>query len=111
MPTIAIALACLGSAGIVAGAFALRATGESSTRGPAPNKWRVLRFTTLVIGILIGITSWLLTYWMTYAIDTPEGIGHIVGLPFFVAFFDSAGRDYIGPLTMPGMVANAFFGA
>jgi hypothetical protein len=111
MPTIAIALACLGSAGIVAGSFARRATGEFSTHGPAPNKWRMLHLTALVIGIMIGIASWPLTYWMAYPIDTRETTGYIVGFPFFVAFFDSAGRDYIGPLTMPGVVANAFFGA
>jgi hypothetical protein len=90
MPTIAIALACLGFSGIVAGAFALRATGEFFARGPAPNKWRLLRITALVIGIIIGIASWPLTYWMAYPIDTPEGTGHMVGFPFFVAFFDSA---------------------
>jgi hypothetical protein len=28
-----------------------------------------------------------------------------------VAYFDSAGRDYVGPLTMPGVIANMIFWA
>ena len=35
--------------------------------------------------------------------------GRIVGVPVFVAYFDSDGRDYVGPLTMPGVIANGLF--
>jgi hypothetical protein len=46
---------------------------------------------------------------MGYPIHAEAEVGRIVGFPFFVAYFDSEGRDYVGVLTMPGVIANALF--
>lgn len=32
-----------------------------------------------------------------------------MGVPFFVAFFDSAGRDYVGCISLFASVANGLF--
>jgi len=107
--TLIVVFAVTGLIGLVAGVFALRCILRVQRSGEAPPHWRRLRWATLVFGVLLGIGSWPLTYWMGYPITTPEGPCRIVGLPFFVAFFDNAGRDYVGPITFWGCVANAAF--
>lgn len=109
MPIIVVVLAGLGLVGIVVGLYAVYAAGKFATRGPTPAKWRLLRLSALAIGVVLGVATWPLTAWMGYPIETPSGVGRVVGLPFFVAFFDSTGRDYVGPLTMPAAIANIVF--
>jgi hypothetical protein len=41
-----------------------------------------------------------------YAVSTPEGLGRVVGIPFFVAFFDAEGSDYVGWITYVGILGN-----
>lgn len=109
MPIIVIVLAGVGLVGIVAGLYAVYAAGKFAARGAAPAKWRLLRLSALALGVVLGVATWPLTVWMGYPIETPSGVGRVVGLPFFVAFFDSAGRDYVGPLTTPAAIANVVF--
>ena len=109
MPTPVIVLAVIGLAGIISGVFALRFIARLSLSTGAPPRWRGSRIAAVITGLILGVASWPLTFWMGYPIGTPEGPGRIVGLPFFVAFFDSAGRDYVGPLTLVGCVANGIF--
>lgn len=87
MPIIVIVLAGIGLVGIVAGLYAVYAAGKFATRGAAPAKWRLLRFSALALGVVLGATTWPLTVWMGYSVETPSGVGRIVGFPFFVAFF------------------------
>ena len=98
-----------GLVGIVGGILALRATGKFATLGPAPQQWRRFRVAALAIGIVGGIATYPLTYWMGYPVTTREGVWRIVGIPFFVAFFDSGGADYVGAFTLPNAVANVLF--
>jgi hypothetical protein len=42
-----------------------------------------------------------------YAVALPEGTGRVVGIPFFVAFFDAEGSDYVGWITYVGAIGNA----
>lgn len=109
MPLSVIVLAVLGLGGILGGIYAAFATATFSNKGPAPRKWKVIRARLFVIGIPAGLATWPLTYWMGYRVETADGVYRIVGIPFMVACFDSAGRDYVGPLTMPGVIANIVF--
>lgn len=99
-------LVVLGLVGIVTGLYAIYATGKFAASGTAPAKWRLLRLSALIIGVVLGAATWPLTAWMGYPIETPGGAGRVVGLPFFVAFLDSMGRDYVGPLTILAAIAN-----
>ena len=93
--------------GIVASGIALRRNWIwSKPGGGFARRWLVA---ALVVGVLLGTASWPLTYWMGYPIRVEAEAGRIAGFPFFVAYFDSEGRDYVGPLTMPGAVANSLF--
>jgi len=94
---------------MVAGILAFRANIRFQNQGATPRTWSTLRVRVRVFGIFIGACSLPLTYWMGYPIDTPKGVGRIVGIPFFVAFFDSAGRDFVGPITMLGALGNCVF--
>jgi len=111
MTNLTLTLAVAGLAGIVSGVMALRrnlaALQIRENRGSGSGQG-VFTFVVL-IGSLMGIGSWLATGLMGYPVETPEGVGRAVGVPFFVAFFDFRGRDYLGPLTIVAVVANAVF--
>ena len=108
MPPLVIALACLGFAGIVVGGLALRKNWMKTSTADA-STWRRWLWRSLLFGVLLGAASWPLTYWMGYPIHVEAEVGRVVGFPFFVAYFDSEGRDYVGMLTMPGVIANGLF--
>ena len=102
-----VGLGLFGLAGIVVGLLALRSVARSSrddSRG-----WRIARIGALVVGVIVGLASWRLTYWMGYPIPTPDGPARLVGLPFFVASFDSEGRDYVSDWTLWGCIGNVLF--
>lgn len=41
--------------------------------------------------------------------EVEKDAGRIVGIPFFAAYYDSEGRDYIGSFRMISMTMNGFF--
>src|SRR5918995_2573530 len=102
MTFVLVALCILGLTGIVMGIVALRSNFRvSASRGTL--------VATLVVGVVVGLASWPLTYWIGYPFTNGGELGRIVGIPFFVAFFDSEGRDYVGPFTLPGVIGNCLF--
>jgi hypothetical protein len=109
MPPVVFFLAFIGLAGIVGGIFSIRATKKFALLGLAPKRWHIYRKIAIVLGVICGIVSWLLTGAMGYRIETPEGMGRIVGIPFMVAFFDSRGHDYVSSFMMISLIANAVF--
>ena len=111
MPTIIIGLAIIGLIGIVAGIYSTVKTRNIFEENEHPKNWSKIRIFLLVAGLVVGIATWPLTYWMGYPININEENWRIVGIPFFVAAFDSAGRDYVGLLTMPSVIANSVFWA
>jgi len=111
MPTIVIVLAVLGLVGIVASIYASTKTKNIFKESERPKNWNKIRIFAFIIGGVIGVATWPLTYWMGYPIEINEENWRIVGMPFFVAAFDSIGRDYVGVLTMPGVIANSIFWA
>lgn len=112
MPSaVTLLLAFAGLVGVTVGILASRANKQFLNHGTAPRIWPTLIRIARVSGVIIGLASWPLTFWMGYPIATPNGVGRIVGIPFFVAFFDSAGHDYVGPLTILGIIGNCLFWA
>ena len=109
MPTLVIVLALVGLAGIIAGGAALWKNWQRAKSTRAPHSLRRWVWVCLLLGVLLGAASWPLTFWMGYPIHVDAEVGRVVGFPFFVAYFDSEGRDYVGVLTMPGVVANCLF--
>ena len=41
--------------------------------------------------------------WQAY----PLGKGTALGVPFFAAWYDERGRDFIGAITLPALLGNA----
>lgn len=108
---IIIILALIGLLGMIMGIISLfwaKKIGRSET---PPKNWKKLRMIVLAVGILIGLASWPSTYFMGYPYkgEKEAHTGRIVGLPIMVAYFDSEGRDYISPFTMPAVVGNFIF--
>lgn len=109
MPALVIVLALIGLAGIIAGLVALRRNWQRAKGGTAvvPHQRRL--WVVLALGLALAVGSWLLTFFMGYPVSVEPKPGRVVGIPFFVAYFDSEDRDYVGPLTLPRAIANSLF--
>lgn len=103
-----LVLALAGVAGIVVGWSAFRFV-RSAAGAPGAGNLAALQRIAIVVGFALGIASWPLTGLMRYPYGTPHEVGHIAGLPFFVAYFDAAGHDYLGSLSLPSLLGNAVF--
>src|SRR5262249_11774419 len=75
---------------------------------PQP-QWKRIRLAAFMVGLALAFASFFFVTVLGYPISTPEGPGRIVGWPFFVAYFDSEGRDYVGFLTYIGALGNFVF--
>ena len=108
---IIIILAIVGLVGIALGIISLFWAKSLGRSEGAPKNWKRMRIIALVIGILIGVASWPGTYFMGYPYKGEKATdnGRVVGLPIMVAYFDSEGRDYVGPFTMPAALGNSIF--
>ncbi|NVN92085.1 MAG: hypothetical protein HXX11_15995 [Desulfuromonadales bacterium] len=104
-----IVLAILGVAVIIYGIVAMIKVRRLAKDNNAPKNLRKIHIISIAIGISIGLATWPATYFMGYPYINGDETGRIVGIPFMVAFFDSQGRDYVGPYTMPGVVSNIVF--
>ncbi len=109
MPAIVIILALVGLVGIVAGFMALRKNWVNAKNHQECMSHQHWFWVLLAIGVVLGVASWPLTFFMGYPVNVEPQPGRVVGIPFFVAYFDSEGRDYVGPLTVPGAIANSIF--
>jgi hypothetical protein len=102
-------LALVGIAGLISGGMAVRflrrTTGDDATgRGLAGTRKRMRAF-----GVIIGVATLVLSNAIGYSYTGAHEVGRIVGLPFMAAYFDAHGRDYVGPLTLPAVLANSVF--
>jgi hypothetical protein len=64
-----------------------------------PLPWRRRRTRGFVIGAILVLTI----PWQAY----PLGDGTAAGIPFFAAWYDAKGRDFIGAITLPALMGNA----
>ena len=96
-------LALVGLIGLIAGVFAWRYVRRLSRASVLPARWRHFRIAAIALGLLLASGSYFAGY---YPYSTSQGVGRVVGVPFMVAFFDGAGRDYVGPLTLPAAIGN-----
>jgi len=46
---------------------------------------------------------------LSYPMSEPGGTGHVVGIPFIVAYIDAQGSDYVGAITWIGTIGNMVF--
>jgi hypothetical protein len=69
----------------------------------------MIRSTSLFVGLALAIASFVFVPGLSYPVSTEDGPGRIAGWPFFVAYFDSAGRDYVGFITYLGALGNLIF--
>lgn len=102
-------LAAIGIVGIIIGIWSILYLRKFAKTEYTPTYWKKLRIGVLLFSIVLGLLTWPGTYFMGYPLKGEKETGRIVGIPFFVAYFDSEGCDYVGPLTMPGVVMNGLF--
>jgi hypothetical protein len=104
-----VLLALVGIVGIVIGGLAVRFVRNATSEDLMAGRLITLRWTAVAVGLVFGLVSWPLTFAMGYSYTTPREVGRVVGLPFMAAYFDAAGHDYVGPLTLPAVLANSIF--
>ena len=102
-------LAAIGIVGLIFGFWSIFYLRKFARTEYATPFWKKLRIGVLVFAILIALLTWPGTYFMGYPFKGENETVRIVGIPFFVAYFDSEGRDYVGPLTLPGVIMNGLF--
>jgi hypothetical protein len=92
--------------GLMVLALEIFASRRNRTTAQAPNvvvAWRFVHKWRLLFGIPLAVAS----FFMGYPTSGGGEEYKVIGVPFLVAAFDSAGRDYIGLLSVPSLVANA----
>lgn len=104
-----LVLACVGLVGMILGIIAFVSNIRRTRSGLFPSYWLSFRWVALLLGIIMAFLSWYLALDVTIPIETPEGTGQVVGIPFFALFLDHTGRDYIWPLTPVAGIANCIF--
>jgi len=104
-----LAFASAGVVGIILSIRALRYVSRSAARAPTAARWTTLRAGALIVGLVLAVASLVLVTGLSYPVSTEDGPGHVAGLPFFVAYFDSQGRDYVGLLSYIGWLGNYVF--
>lgn len=102
-------LAAIGFLGLGTGVMAMWRLARTLHSAWEPGTWRWLKWVAHGVGLALAAASLLAAGSIGYAIDTPDGPGRIVGVPFFIAFFDAQGSDYLSPLSLVAAGANALF--
>jgi hypothetical protein len=94
----------LGLLVLFAGPIAFVKNWRTALTASAPAPWLRLYWWHWFVLPVLGVAAYYFT-WSSTGIDG-ERI-RILGFPFPAAAFDSHGADYLGPLTLPSLFANA----
>jgi hypothetical protein len=109
MSPIVLGFFALGLAGLAAGITALWLNLRGAPPGGDAARWRAARTAAFAIGLVLGGVSIPLTFQLGYPVETWEGHGHVVGVPFFVAYTDWSGQDYLSVLSFADVAGNSVF--
>jgi len=98
MNSIPISLAVAGLGFLIAEIWAVVFVRRALKAGRLSQYWRRWRMVAFAIGGLLMFLIPLQEY--------PLGSGRAKGIPFFAAWFDAEGRDYVGVITLPAALGN-----
>ena len=98
MNTVPILLAIAGVGLLVWEIWSFIFIRRSLKAGRLSPDWRRRRIIAFVGGALLAVTI----PWQQY----PLGSGTAAGIPFFAAWYDAKGRDFIGAITLPALIGN-----
>src|SRR3990172_2293950 len=102
-------LSTIGLIGIIVGVMSFRYVGRINRCDNPPPHWNMFRVISHIFGFFIAVGTWWGTYYMSYPYAAPDGPGWALGIPFFVAYVDSAGHDHVGATTFFGAIGNTIF--
>jgi len=106
---VVLAISLLGFAGLGGGAAALWANLRGAAPRLSPGAWRAAQLISVAAGVVFGLLSAALTFSMGYPVETADGNGRVVGIPFFVAYIDRLGQEYLSSLSLAGLIGNGVF--
>ena len=94
---------CIGVLLLAVEAFATWKNRRLAQRATSAKRWCLFYRWRYVGGAILAVAS----VFMGYPMYVDAERYWVVGVPFFVAAFDSSGTDFVGPFTVPLLVANA----
>jgi hypothetical protein len=109
MSPIVLAFSFLGVLGIGLGLAALWKNFKGGPPRISADAWRNARIAVAVVGLGLGGLTVPMTFSMGYPVETADGHGRVVGIPFFVAYIDRLGEEYLSSLSLAGAVGNGVF--
>lgn len=75
----------------------------SHVSGNITDKWLIVYKWRYLLGLPFAVASFFVSYTMSGDTEPYK----VMGFPLMAAAFDDAGRDYVGPLTVPFFFINA----
>ena len=101
----------IGLAGLLFGVWASIAAFLPSRQPAGLPDWPARRTRAFGFGLLLGLVVFAgqCGLWFGYPLIQNGESWWVVGIPFPAAMFDHHGHDYIGLLTLPFFIVNAFF--
>ena len=98
MKAIPISLALVGICFLACEIWSFTFVRRALKTGRLSKQWRRRRIIAFVIGALLVMTI----PWQQY----PLGNGTAAGVPFFAAWYDNKGRDFVGAITLPALLGD-----
>ncbi|MDP1977449.1 hypothetical protein [Undibacterium sp.] len=94
---------------MLAGVYSLFNSLFLSRTGHCPKNWNRLCLGSLLAGLVLGLASWLGTFWMLLPFPNIAGEGWFAGFPYMAVYIDGTGYRYQFSFTRISVIANAVF--
>ena len=94
---------------MLAGVYSLFSSLFLSLSGRGPKNWKKLCYGSLLAGLVLGLASWLGTFWMLLPYPNIAGEGWFAGFPYVAVYVDGTGYHYYFNFTQASVVANGIF--
>ncbi|PXX43753.1 hypothetical protein [Undibacterium pigrum] len=94
---------------MLAGMYSLVHSLFFSPSDKRPKNWNKLLVWSLLAGLVLGLASWLGTFWMLLPYPNIAGEGWFAGFPYMAVYIDATNYHYQFSFTRTSVIANAVF--
>jgi len=108
-PIMLITISVAASLLMLAGVYSLFSSLLLSFSGNGPGNWKKLCYSSLAAGLVLGLASWLGTFWMLLPYPNIAGEGWFAGFPYVAVYVDSSDYHYYFNFTKLSVIANGIF--
>ncbi|MFZ6638604.1 hypothetical protein ACO0LL_02635 [Undibacterium sp. TC4M20W] len=94
---------------VLAGSYSLCSNLYLLFSGVRPKNWQKHFYLCLLAGLLLGLASWLGTFWMLLPYPNIAGDGWFAGFPYVAVYIDDTAYHYQFGFTKASVIANGVF--